>query len=143
MPNIEEQLRRAIEEGKFDDLPGKGKPLRLEENTHEDPAWSLAFKMLKDSGHSLPWIETRREIEAEIEKGRGALQRAWGWRCGALAEGQPAGQVQAEWEHSLDVFRDQVAALNKRIRDYNLEVPHVRFQRPLLNLEREVNSIKG
>jgi len=36
---IDEIIRRAIEEGQFDDLPGKGKPLRLDEDPNSDPAW--------------------------------------------------------------------------------------------------------
>ena len=36
---IEEQLRKAREEGKFDHLRGHGQPLRLDENPFEDPTW--------------------------------------------------------------------------------------------------------
>ena len=141
MPNIEELMRRAIADGKFDNLPGKGRPLQLDENPHEDPAWRMAFKMLKDSGFSLPWVETIREIEAEVEKARLALQRAWEWRREALEQNQPHPTVQAEWQRALDAFQAQVVALNKRIRDYNLEVPHERFQRPALNFEREIKAL--
>jgi DnaJ homolog subfamily C member 28 len=141
MPNIEEHIRRAMEEGKFDDLPGKGKPLRLDENPHEDPEWRLAYRMLRESGFSLPWIETIREIEAEVEKARSGLGNAWAWRQAAISENQPYGFVQGEWERALEVFREQVVRLNKRIRDYNLEVPVERFQRPLLRFEREVEAV--
>ena len=71
MPNIEEHLRKAIEEGKFDNLPGKGKPLHLDEaNPHADPEWELAYHMLKECGFSLPWIETIHEIEKDIDAAR-------------------------------------------------------------------------
>ena len=40
--SIEEIIRRAIQEGKFDDLPGKGEPLQLDDNPHEDPEWRAA-----------------------------------------------------------------------------------------------------
>ncbi len=61
MSNIEDHIRRAIEEGKFDDLPGKGKPLKLEDDPFVDPEWRLAHHMLRCSGFSLPWIERRQE----------------------------------------------------------------------------------
>lgn len=77
MPNIEEHIRQAMQAGKFDDLPGKGKPLRMEENPHEDEAWRLAYHLLREGGFSLPWIETIKEIETDIEKARTALRRAW------------------------------------------------------------------
>jgi len=142
MPNIEDQLRKALADGKFDNLPGKGKPLHLDEtNPYADPDWELAYRMLKEGGYSLPWIETIREIEKDIETARGELQRAWKWRQAALAESQPASFVAAEWEHALEAFKDMLSTLNKRIRDYNLKVPNPRFQRPVLNFERELQII--
>ncbi len=47
MPNIEDLIQRAIQEGKFSDLPGKGKPLRLDDNPHADPDWQLAYHLLE------------------------------------------------------------------------------------------------
>ena len=86
MPNIEEHLRKAMAEGKFDDLPGKGKPIHLDEtNPHADPEWELAYRMLKEGGFSLPWIETIREIETDIETARQEFQRAWEWRQASLS----------------------------------------------------------
>lgn len=144
MPNIEEHLRRAMAEGKFDNLPGKGKPLHLDEaNPHADPEWELAYRMLKESGFSLPWIETIREIERDIETARQDLQRAWEWHQAALATSQPESYNSAEWVRAQATFKDKVAKFNQRIRDYNLEVPNARFQRPILNMERELQKITG
>jgi DnaJ family protein C protein 28 len=142
MPNIEEHLRKAIEEGKFDNLPGKGEPLRLDEaNPHADPEWELAYRMLKESGFSLPWIETLHEIEKDIDVALEELQRAWKWRIIYLSADVPDEKASAEWERSQDVFKNKLASLNKRIRDYNLQVPNARFQRPALNYERELEKI--
>jgi DnaJ homolog subfamily C member 28 len=77
MPDIDDAIEKAMREGKFDDLPGKGKPLSLDENPHEDPDWRLAHHVLKNGGFSLPWIETRKEIEDETGRARQALRRAW------------------------------------------------------------------
>jgi len=143
MPNIEDLLRKAMADGKFDNLPGKGKPLRLDENNPlADPEWELAYHMLKESGYSLPWIETIREIEGDIETARQDLQRAWKWRQAALSA-SPSGSSYpfGEWERALEAFKDKLTRLNKRIRDYNLEVPNARFQRPILNIERELNNL--
>jgi len=129
-------------EGKFDNLPGKGKPIRLDEsNPHADPEWELAYHMLKDAGYTLPWIETIREIEADIASARQELKRAWDWHQAALSEQQQAAFIQAEWERALAAFKDKLGGLNKRIRDYNLQVPNARFQRPILSLEGEVGKI--
>ncbi len=142
MPNIEEHLRKAMADGKFNNLPGKGKPLQMDEaNPHADPEWELAYRMLKDSGFTLPWIETRREIEADIEAARKELRLAWDWHQAALSEDQPARYVTAEWKRALAAFKEKLGRLNQRIRDYNLQVPQPRFQRTVLDVDSEVGKI--
>ena len=142
MPNIEELLRKAMEEGKFDNLPSKGKPIHLEDaNPHADPGWELAYGLLKEAGYSLPWIETRHEIEADIEAARKDLSLAWAVYCDAYTHAQLPNYWSKNWERSQQSFRDKLTAINKRIRDYNLQVPNPRFQRPGLNFEAEVSKI--
>lgn len=144
MPNIEEHLRKAIAEGKFDNLPGKGKPLHLDEdNPHADPEWELAYRMLKDSGFSLPWIETIREIEADLETARNDIHIAWELYRSSQSEFQSASDPSAEWERSQQAYKEKLTALNKRIRDYNLQVPNARFQRPILNFESEIKKFSS
>ena len=144
MPNIEEHLRKAMEEGKFDNLPGKGKPLHLDENNpHADSGWELAYHIIKEGGFTLPWIETMHEIEKDLEAARGDLKRAWKWRLIYLSADVPDEKASAEWERALEAFKKKLPTLNQRIRDYNLEVPNARFQRPLLSYEQEVEKIKS
>ena len=143
MPDIEEQIRRAQEEGQFEDLPGKGKPLRLDENPHEDPGWRLAFHLLRESGFSLPWIEVLREIEADLESTRASLKDAWAWHESALAQGEAHERVQAEWRRTQADFQEQIERLNQRIADYNLNVPSEHFQRPKLDAGREIERVLG
>ena len=143
MPNIEELMRKAMKEGKFDNLPGKGKPIHLEDaNPHADPDWDLAYGILKDGGYSLPWIETRREIEADIESARKDLSLAWDVYRDGYAQDLPSSYWSESWERSQLSFRDLLTAINKRIRDYNLQVPIPRFQRPVLDYDIEVQRIK-
>jgi DnaJ family protein C protein 28 len=142
MPNIEEHLRKAMAEGKFDNLPGKGKPLHLDDtNPHADPEWDLAYRMLKDSGFSLPWIETIHEIERDLDAARKDLRIAWEWHQASQSESTPGNDPSAEWERSQAAFKEKLASLNKRIRDYNLQVPNSLFQRPVLNYDRELKQI--
>lgn len=58
---VEERIRQAVEKGDFDNLPGRGKPLRFEEmNIPED--LRLAYKILKNADCLPPEIELRKEI---------------------------------------------------------------------------------
>ncbi len=142
MPNIEDILRKAMEEGKFDNLRGKGKPLHLDNtNPHADPDWELAYGMLKDAGYSLPWIETRKGIEAEIEAARKDLKLAWEVYQEEYSQSGITPYVLAEWDRARQAFHKKLDALNQRIRNYNLDVPAVRFQRPTLNFESEIEKI--
>lgn len=139
--SIDEIIRRAMEAGHFDNLPGKGKPLNLEDNPFEDPTWRMAHHVLRSGGFTLPWIETLREIESNLEEARRTLRRVWSWRETSLSQGKDFQWVDAEWRRAVGVFREQILALNKRIQSYNLEVPNDRFQRQLINVEGELEKI--
>jgi DnaJ family protein C protein 28 len=135
---VEEQIQQAIADGRFDDLPGKGRPLRLDDNPYEDPEWSLAYHMLRSSGFTLPWIEAQREIQASIEEARRTLHYSWGWRARTGAEDAPPGLVDEEWAKALEKFRLHVAEINQRILTHNLEVPTEKFQLRPLSFEHEL-----
>jgi DnaJ family protein C protein 28 len=139
--SVEEIIRRAMQEGKFDDLPGKGKPLQLDQNPHENPEWRAAHYILKTGGFSLPWIESLNEIETNLQNARNALSQAWKWRQGENGDQIDPYLVDTEWERSVDTFREQVESINKQIRSFNLEVPNLRFQLPLLNADQEIERI--
>src|SRR4051794_6349425 len=58
----EERIHKAQEEGVFDNLPGKGKPLNLEDDSTIPEDLRLTFKVLKNA-HCLPReMELRKEI---------------------------------------------------------------------------------
>ena len=138
--NIDEQIRQAMARGDFDNLPGKGKPLDLSENPYEDPGWRMAYRMLKENGYTLPWIETRRNIELDFERAAKSLQQSWDWRKTATGR-RGLMHAEREWQQALQKFREEVVKLNKRIRDYNLEIPSDQFQRRQINAEIEINKI--
>lgn len=143
MPRIDDHIQQAIQDGKFDNLPGKGKPLRLEENPYEDPEWRLAHHVLKESGFTLPWIELRQEIEAETAAARAALAGAWAWRQDALEKQQPYAEVEAEWQRAAAAFKERVEGINQRIFDYNLQTPAESLQMMKLKAGKEVEAVKG
>ena len=135
MNSIEEQIREAIAAGKFSNLRGKGKPLPLEEDPYEDPDWRLAYHLLHENGYSLPWIETRREIEAELDACRQALRRAWQRWVSARSRDD-------EWNAARSAFVEQVETLNQRILTLNLQVPNPRLQLPRINLAQELEQLE-
>ena len=141
--SIEEQIRKAIQDGSFDDLPGKGKPLDLDINPHEEPDMGMAHHMLRSSGYTLPWIETRRMIEAELDEARSALERSLKWRCAKQDQDLDFTVVDLEWRRAVAVFEEKIKDLNKRIFNYNLQIPANQFFRYKIDLEREIAQITG
>jgi hypothetical protein len=60
---VEERIRRAIAEGEFEDLAGKGEPLVLEDTSAVPEDLRLAFKILKNADCLPPEVELRKDIE--------------------------------------------------------------------------------
>src|SRR5437764_12345618 len=59
---VEERIQKAQEEGVFDNLPGKGKPLRLDDDEFVPEDLRLAYKILKNSNCLPIETELRKEI---------------------------------------------------------------------------------
>lgn len=126
----EEKIKAAMEAGEFANLPGRGKPLNLEENPYEARGDWACFRLLRHNDLTLPWIEYSREIEAEYRRLRQALQQA----MRVLPD-------ESAWQAARQDFTRGVAALNRRILNYNLQVPSPAFQRRLLNPQTEIQQI--
>lgn len=47
---VNEQIEEAMDRGDFDNLPGKGKPLDLEDDAHIPADLRMAYKVMKNSG---------------------------------------------------------------------------------------------
>ena len=58
----EKKIREAMDNGEFDDLPGMGKPLQLEDDRHIPQDIRLANKILKNAECLPPELELRKEI---------------------------------------------------------------------------------
>ncbi|MFE7062214.1 DnaJ family domain-containing protein [Sutcliffiella sp. NPDC057660] len=58
----EEKIRKAYEDGEFENLPGYGKPLELEDLSHVPPEMRMAYKMMKNSG-----MMEEEQLRSEME----------------------------------------------------------------------------
>ena len=63
----EERIRQAMEEGKFDNLEGAGKPLRPDGTENLPPELRMAFRVLKNAGYVPAEIAEEREISRAVE----------------------------------------------------------------------------
>ena len=63
----EERIREAVQRGEFDNLAGRGKPLKLEDDGHLPDDLRLAYKVLKNADCLPPELELKREIRTAEE----------------------------------------------------------------------------
>ncbi len=59
---IEQKIKEAQEKGLFDNLPGRGSPLKPEDDSHVPDDLRLAYKILKNADCLPPELELRKEI---------------------------------------------------------------------------------
>ena len=65
---LEEQIQRAISEGKFDNLKGAGKPLNLDDYFATPEDIRVGYTMLKNNDFVPPEVELLKEIGILREK---------------------------------------------------------------------------
>ena len=62
----ERHIQQAIDRGEFDDLPGAGRPLALEDDALIPEELRAGYRLLKNAGYLPPELQLNREIkEAE------------------------------------------------------------------------------
>lgn len=59
---VEKRIKKAKEEGVFDDLPGQGEPLSIEDDSHIPEDLRLVHKILKNADCLPPELQLRKEI---------------------------------------------------------------------------------
>lgn len=144
---VDKTIREALERGDFDNLAGRGKPLDLSDNPFAPEDMRLAYKLLRDAGASLDWIEDGKEILAEREKLAALLEReARSQRERRRNQSSLApDRIIAEYRRQVDrrewtvtEYRDRARVLNRKIDEYNLKVPSSRLQQRRLTVEQEI-----
>ncbi|EME8861814.1 MULTISPECIES: DnaJ family domain-containing protein [Enterobacter] len=58
---VERHISDAQRKGEFDNLPGSGEPLVLEDDSHIAPELRAGYRLLKNAGCLPPELEQRRE----------------------------------------------------------------------------------
>lgn len=132
---VERIIQEAIENGEFDNLPGKGKPLDLKKNAFLEPGLEWAYGLLKRNGFAPEWIERDKTIRKELQEARSQLRSAWQQQLENLIDG-------SRWQAAVARFEERLSKLNRQIDDFNLIVPIVRLQRSRLRLEDELRRVK-
>jgi hypothetical protein len=122
---IERQIRAAMEEGVFDDLPHQGRRLPLDDDGLAGDR-AMAHRMLKNAGFAPSWIEADKTARDELAALDALRERA-----------VIAGPIARE-----RLRRDLVArvdAANRAIARLNSEAPTYRQHRRMLDVAVELD----
>jgi hypothetical protein len=126
----ERKIQEGIEEGKFDNLPGKGKPIVFENEMAMPPHLRLANKILKNANVLPDWIQIRKDILAEreeVDRLRARLMREHqnrSARVAALPAGHAASAHFAQWHlQSRDSYLRRLKGINAAILKFSLMAP--------------------
>ncbi|MDE0629935.1 MAG: DUF1992 domain-containing protein [Caldilineaceae bacterium SB0665_bin_25] len=139
---ISEQLDEAAANGAFENLPGKGQPLRLDRFPNEPDDMRMANKLLKDNDLTPTWIGDRKALLAEIELLRTEMKRQWELtRACAGAAGSEREAFARSWRRSIADWEANIDELNRRIVSLNIALPIWRMELHRLRLDEELKRI--
>ena len=103
---VEQRIWHSMEEGHFENLPGKGKPLNLASNPHADPAEDTFYRILSRNGCAPEWVELNKEVRGMIMGWRSALRKAWANR---------SEDDDSNWNDDCRVLREQIRQINDKV----------------------------
>ncbi|MBA0596765.1 uncharacterized protein LOC105767719 [Gossypium raimondii] len=130
---VEQRIWHSMEEGQFENLAGKGKPLNLNTTPHADPAEDTLYRILSKNGCAPEWVELNKEIRNKVSEWRVALKKAWTSKCN--------GNDEEKWIERCESLKKQLRDINDKVFRYNLIVP---FGRQMFGLkwEKEVARLE-
>ena len=143
---VEEQIRDAQERGEFDDLPGTGKPLHLDDNLFTGDK-AMAYSLLKQNGYAPPEIELAKEIRSEFEKAQTKLDKLRHQRNSLHARRVPPFESEKRaFNHAVErattEYEQLLRELNRKIFKLNLVTPSS-MHMPMFEVEKVVQEFRA
>lgn len=135
---VEDLIQESMAKGDFDNLSGKGKPLKKFSGcSYIDPMTHNLNRILIDNGYQPEWILMQKEIKDTIEQLREGLL------VSRKKLGSPLSPVgQKQWTHVCEQFQEDIRKLNKRISDFNLIVPILTRQKVHFDAQKEITRVQ-
>ncbi len=126
----EDKIQTAMQAGELDNLPGRGRPLRLDDLDLVPEDQRMAYSLLHSNQLTPAWLERSKEIDSALEDLRRDTRRA-------LA-GLPDDPARAALRAA---FGQAVRRLNRQILSYNVQAPSPALQRRALLPEAEWEAL--
>ena len=129
--NVNKQIEEAMERGEFADLPGEGKPLKLDTNPFLTPQARMTNRLLKENGFAPRWVELEKEIKREKAQLERVLMnlKARRERLAAIGRQYPSRRevigrtFEQERARVITQYSEKLENLNRKIQRVNLLMP--------------------
>ncbi len=124
---IDEQFQEAQARGEFDNLPGSGRPLNLDDALFTGDK-AMAYSLLKQNGFAPPEIELAKEIRSDFEGAQGKLATLRHQRDSLCTRRiPPFDSEKRAFNYSVEKaateYDQLLHALNRKILNLNLTTP--------------------
>src|SRR5688500_834967 len=117
--HVDQMIREAQQRGDFDNLPGTGKPLDLDDNVFAGDM-AAAYRVAKNANASPLWVQLDKEIGGEKNGLEAYLERTARY----LGSMKGSAEVrEAERVRARGIYVRRVEELNKKIQEYNVIRP--------------------
>lgn len=140
---IEDLIEDGRRRGLFEDLPGKGKPLNLEQNIFEGNS-TLANQLMRANDIKPIWLAQRIGVLEKIDGLRADMARTWERYDTAFSHAYGDSHRQAltiGWDEQCQRWQKTIEKLNKEIGTYNLKRPDGQPELIKLRLNDELERI--
>lgn len=136
------KIRDARDQGLFDDLADKERPLNLSPSFLVNPKYATAYRILKTSGFAPEWIELDKAIRKDLKERRLLLASQ------LLAAGRTSADfatdlharhdLEAAFQPTASRYRECAQTINKKIELFNLMVPVVLLQKHKIRISADL-----
>lgn len=131
----QEQIDEAIRRGEFDNLQGKGQPLKLWGDLAERRV--MRAKLSQEDRQTAPWDDAAREIDSLSRRAESEIKRALEFRrAGLVSKRADPAKIESDFRAQIRAVQTTIAAANSQILRHNLLIPTAlpRLHRPRLKL---------
>ena len=143
----ERKIREAMDAGEFDNLPGKGKPVEIDNDPFTPAHLRIANRVLKNARALPEWMQLEKDIEREVAGLLPARERA----LRALKAARNAQSRERIAQRLRDTTHENLDLINTLVLTYNYNAPataqkpfrRFRLQAEMAELEVAIRAALG
>ncbi len=142
---MDELIQQGQDDGVFDNLSGKGKPLNLKKAVF-GAELELAHNLMKENDAAPTWIMNRNSIQARLELLRKEIVRVWTRHereFRVIQDPLHRDGLTLSWDDACQLWLAEIVEINKQIDEYNLKRPLNNLELYKTNLDRELKRVNA